>query len=107
MLTWAYVWAIGDLSSSVSQSCMRGFGLIIWYSCGAFGRFSEAPLLHHSIFQSVSPWFVPRDGRWDGKSEGDATSHYLDDSSTSHFGSRVPLFASPGSDTDIVTVQLT
>ena len=32
-----------------------GFRLPIWCRCGAFGWFPKAPLLHHSIFQSVSP----------------------------------------------------
>ena len=64
VLTLAYVWAMGDLC----------FGLPIWCSCGAFGWFPEAPLLHHSLFQSVVGGLA---GRREG--EGHATSDHLDD----------------------------
>ena len=46
-----------------------------WCSCGAFGRHTQAPPLHHILDQAVSLLV----SSWVGKREDVATAHLLDD----------------------------
>ena len=54
VFAWLNVQAVRIVSSSVSRCSLWDFGVSSGCSCGAFGWISEAPLLHHPVFQAFS-----------------------------------------------------